>query len=249
MRYYQTKQFEMLTRVAAVLKRDKKILSERVPALEEVIDDYVEWMDQLFKLRAGIPIATPVATGQKRTIRQKLEGAILKLTGVLRAHQYKNRNKQVDKDTTAHENEGGTATALADYTSSGLMRATAENLYHISGKVIQEVKKIKPIRQYGLTADDIKKAEHCFEEFAKIRHAPSQSKKDTATRNEELAMGVKEGIANLENVIDPLMRIATEGNRELTMHYKGFRKVMVKGQGRMAEKEERYRRSRKRKKR
>jgi len=248
MRYYQNRQFQMLTMVASLLKRNKKGLSENVPMLEEFINDYVEWMDQLFKLKAGLRIATPVAAGRKRTIRKELEAAILKLTGVLRAHQYKNRGKQVDKDEIARESERGSKMALADYTSSDLIRATAENLYHVSGEVIDAVKKIKSIRHYGLTAEDIKKAEHCLQEFAKIRHAPVQSKKDTATRNEELATGMKEAIANLENTIDPLMRIATEGDKELYANYKGFRTVMPKGKGRISEKEAKYRRSRKRKK-
>ena len=53
MRFYQSRQFQMMLNVASLLKGNEKVISSRVPALQEIIPDYVQSMDYLVKLRRG----------------------------------------------------------------------------------------------------------------------------------------------------------------------------------------------------
>src|SRR2546423_13042061 len=96
MKFYQNKQFQMLKNVAYVLKKDKTMLAARVPALKEIIEDFVEWMDESFVVQSGDKNVVKRTTLQKQDIRHGLVNCLVKLLGVLRAHHYTSRSTAVE---------------------------------------------------------------------------------------------------------------------------------------------------------
>jgi hypothetical protein len=77
---------------------------------------------------------------------------------------------------------------------------------------------------------------------------PQKRKKEIADENKEIDRLIKECINALKKHIDPLMKLACEDNARLLYEYESKRKVLPKGSGRISEREQRYRDSRKRKK-
>src|SRR5438552_851052 len=101
MRYYQNKQFNMLQQVSAILKKNKEKLSKKVPALGDIITDFVEWQEQQWKLKNTNKYAVSISTGQKRSTKEGLVDMVLKLQGVIQAHHYKNKPKTVRRSELA----------------------------------------------------------------------------------------------------------------------------------------------------
>ena len=233
MRFYKNRQAEMLHWVATVLKEEQLMLSTKVPALKDFIAEFTEKEEALYFLRNGNPDAVKGDTLQKKSVKEAFVEVIMKLLSVVKAANYKSKNSQAGK---------------VHFTESGLNKLTAEKLCEAYHQAFAAVKKIKNPGYFGLSETDILDAKAYYKEFASKKNAPTQRKKEVASKNSELHAGIKECITMLENSIDPLMRIAAEGNRELNMKYKAARKVMAKAQGRPSDAEASYRKSRERKK-
>ena len=80
----------MIKRVAWLLKKNSKVLSEQVAALEELIEDFtqtVESMDELY--RSFEFKKTNRQTVTKKTAKAKLIASTLRLLNAVRAYAFK----------------------------------------------------------------------------------------------------------------------------------------------------------------
>ncbi len=229
MRFYKNKQSEMLNMVAMLLKNEKEAVSAKVPALKDFISEFIEKHDKVQALKHWNPNAILHETLQKKSAKEAFAEVILKLLSVVRAANYRNKNKPA---------------AEIHYTLWGLKKLAAADLCKVYVDAANKIKKIKNVAYYGLSPADLRDAQAYYKEFAVIKNAPAKRKRDVATKNKKLNDGIKECIDLLEHTIDPLMRLATEGNRDLSNKYKAKRTVFARGFGRPSDAEVAYRKSR-----
>lgn len=242
MRYYLSRQYDMLKNVEGFLKSKQKTLISKVPALRDYVEDFMQRQEQLLNLYIGKKHVVAINTAQKKSARVEFVRQLMKLTAVLRAHRFQNndatvRHRKNVSDDASSEN-------YIHYTFTDFRNLSAGKLAETGEQVIEAAKKIKSIDRYGITAEDVKDVQAYYKEFAAIKESPLQRKKEVAVRNNQLATGIKESIAILENRIDPLIRIAAIDDRNLEGIYKSARKVLPRGQGRPSDKEVKYRKSR-----
>src|SRR4051812_35276177 len=97
MRFYKNKQTEMLFMVRFFLTENKEKLSARVPAMKEMIEQFLEMEKAVVKFKAGNPNAVKAKTGEKDLVKQAFVKQVRKLIAMLRASGYKYKNKPLQE--------------------------------------------------------------------------------------------------------------------------------------------------------
>src|SRR5437899_21356 len=105
MNFYQAHQFDMLQRVAKLLKANRDKLCTKVPIFDDVITDYIEFQEKLNTLKKGNVNVVRISTLKKGTVRQALMDAVMKLQGVILAQQNK-RIGQATKEKKQNATDG-----------------------------------------------------------------------------------------------------------------------------------------------
>jgi len=239
MRFYQKRQMEMLSYTAALLKNNKEYLIKKVPVLKNIIEEFMSEYNALLQLQNRDHGLVAISTIEKHTAREALVNIIWRLSGMLKAHRFQNKNNGEDKKKTKPAQARPKFYSLTE-----LRRATTDELCNLSEKVLNSARRFKFLEHYGINQDDIKDAEAYYKEFISVKGAPKESIKEKARHTGQFKSKLQKCIAMLEYSIDPLIIIATADNNELLGHYKASRKVLPKGQGRPSDAEAAYRRSR-----
>ena len=222
----------MLRKVAFYLKRQREILIERVPVMNDVIEKFIQMENAIDKARAStIHLQPAIGASQKVVTRIAFEEVVLKLSSAAMAAGADSKQKKVVKYASA----------------AGLKKLSAAALCREFVSAMTQVKKMRNPDRYGLSKDFLADAQGYYKEFNAIKNVPAKKKKERADFNKGIDAAVSDCLAFLTKKIDPLMRIASLGDREMTQTYKGIRIVLPRGKGRPSDKEIAYRKSRSRK--
>jgi hypothetical protein len=231
MRFFKTRQFYMLQRVASFLEKKKDALFVHTPVLKKLIPEYLKRFNIIHQTVIGKMKPTQIETSEKRDAKTGLMNISLDLVDVIRSYYSDDSGKEMPPE--------------ASYTFSDLNRATIETFPKICRQIIDTAKNVPDLRDYGLSAGDVKEAEAYLAEYTAVKKAPRLRKEELAQNNALINEHIQHCILFLENKLDPVMRIATKHNRELNLGYFSFRKVLPRGAGNIDEKEKKYRTSRK----
>jgi hypothetical protein len=244
MRFFNKRKLEMLRMLSEILKKHKKTLVARVPALNDEIDGFVAKIDGLHKVLFSTKNVVVLSALEKKSIRDGFTEAILTLAGMVQAAQYKNARKtksKIEADTKTKSR-----LISSHFTRTDLNRSTAENLLKTGKQVIAAAKRVKFTERYGITAGDIREAEAYLKEFDAIKTGPKKRKKEVAGKNEALNEGIREAMEMLKNSMDPMVYNATREDPVMRGLYKSARKILPRHIGAMSDKERAYRQSRER---
>jgi len=234
MRYYKKKQANMLGRVALFLKNHREILIKQVPALGLVIPEYLKMEDAIYRGQlTPLRVQPTVSALQKMSTREAFEQVVMKLaSAAMVAAADTRQKKQEEKNLTVRD----------------LKKLPAEGLCAAYEKAMAKVKKIRNPEFYGITADYMADAQAYYKEFRDIKASPAKKKKELAEWNKNLDKAVSDAIKYLKKKLDPLIRIASDGDANMAQEYKAVRTVQIKTLGRPSDQEVAYRKSREKKK-
>ena len=230
MRYYTLKQAAMLNRVARFLKENREVLVERVPALKEVIEEYLK-MEEGINTGQNTPLLWQprVSTLEKKITRAGFEEIVLKLTSALAVAASRTKQKKQE---------------VKDYTPNALKKLKAAALCNVYIKAMSAMKKTRNPEFYGLTDDFLAEAKAYYHEFNTIKNEPANKKKSRGEWFKALEDAISDALVFLKKTLDPLMRVAGTHDPAMRGHYKGARTVQIRTFGRPADKEVAFRKSR-----
>jgi hypothetical protein len=232
MRYFRSQQYDMLKRVKGQLgmKMMSAVIYKKVPVFSKLVPEYFDRVDALQKMIKHRKSPVYLQTSQKKKAKEGLINMTLTLVGVLSAY---------------HDEQSAELPEEALYTFSKLNRAGAEDLAKMCRKAIDAAREIPALNDYGLSKSDLNEAEAWLEEYTAVKSSPQLRRKEMAGQTETIESRIKDHIGFLEKRLDKMMHIATKDHLELNRRYFSARKVLPRGPGKIAEKEVRYRKSRK----
>ncbi len=219
----------MLQIVSFVLKREREKVSERIPALRQLIKEYDEKFSALAKLVNWNPNAVMHETANKKVVRTAFAEVVFNMMSAVTAANYKKK--------------AGAAVQKV-YTEAAVKKMSAARLCELYSAIMKDAKKISNLQHYGVSEEAFRDAQEYYKEFTAIKNAPAKKKKEVAARNAKEEKSIRDCIDFLEQAVDPLMHLATREDAELRSHYKGARSVLPRAQGRPSDAEAAYRKSR-----
>ncbi len=224
----------MLRDVANYVKAQRAKLIIKVPALNDVIEEYLKMEDGVYKGQTTNLTWQPAANAlQKMITRTDFEQVVLKLSSAAMAAGVSTKQKKTKEKYL---------------TLGGLKRLTAAGLCNEYIKAVASVKKIRNPEFYGITKDYMADAAAYYKEFNAIKGAPAKKKKERAEWNKNLDDAISDALAYLKQKLDPLMLVAGDGDPGMVKNYKAVRTVNTRGPGRPSDQEVAFRKSREKKK-